>query len=156
MKDAYRAPYRSAARRGGDRRLRRRHPGRIADHESFAELERIAAGVAALSVPALMLWGPEDPIFSDRYLDDLVDRLPHADVHRFEGAGHLLAEDRPYADAVLTWLGDNLDRLTRRGAEAAPRDSPRPCRRAGDPRPSRPCGTVSTSAGTTTRSPSPT
>ena len=75
-----------------------------ARHESFPELERIAAGVAELDVPALLLWGPDDPIFSDRYLDDLVDRLPHADVHRFEGAGHLVAEDRPYADAVLAWL----------------------------------------------------
>ncbi|HEX5856507.1 MAG TPA: alpha/beta fold hydrolase [Microbacterium sp.] len=111
VKDAYRAPYRSPGRREGI-------GGFVADipvdaaHESFPELTRIAAGVAALSVPALMLWGPGDPIFSDRYLDDLVDRLPHADVHRFEGASHLVAEDRPYADAVLTWLGDNADRLT--------------------------------------------
>lgn len=110
VKNAYRAPYRSAARRGGI-------GGFVADipvdsrHESFGELERIAAGVAQLKVPALMLWGPRDPIFSDRSLDDLVDRLPHADVHRFEGAGHLLAEDRPYADAVLTWLGDNTEQL---------------------------------------------
>lgn len=105
VKRAYRAPYRTAGRRRGI-------GGFVADipvdarHESFSELERIAAGVARLEVPALMLWGPDDPIFSDRYLDDLVDRLPRADVHRFEGAGHLLAEDRPYADAVLTWLGD--------------------------------------------------
>ncbi|MDX2376106.1 alpha/beta fold hydrolase [Microbacterium sp. LRZ72] len=107
VKRAYRAPYRTAARRGGI-------GGFVADipvdagHESFAELERIAAGVAALEVPTLLLWGPRDPIFGDRYLDDLVDRLPHADVHRFEGAGHLVAEDRPYADAVLGWLGDRF------------------------------------------------
>ena len=62
--------------------------------------------MAALTVPALMLWGPGDPIFGDRYLDDLADRLPHADIHRFEGAGHMIAEERPYADAVLTWLSD--------------------------------------------------
>lgn len=110
VKDAYRAPYRSADRRRGI-------GGFVADipadsrHESFGELERIAAGVAELDVPALMLWGPRDPIFTDRYLDDLVDRMPHANVHRFEGAGHLIAEDRPYADAVLTWLGDNAGRL---------------------------------------------
>lgn len=103
---AYRAPYLSPERR-------RAIGGFVADipvdaaHESHAELERIAAGVAELAVPALLLWGPKDPIFSDRYLDDLIDRLPHADVHRFEGAGHMIAEDRPYADAVLTWLGDN-------------------------------------------------
>lgn len=105
VKEGYRSPYRSASRRGGV-------GGFVADipvdsaHPSDPELQRIADGVCALATPALMLWGPLDPIFSDRYLDDLVDRLPHAQVHRFEGAGHLLAEDVDYASAVLTWLGD--------------------------------------------------
>ncbi|QIG39514.1 alpha/beta fold hydrolase [Microbacterium sp. 4R-513] len=105
VKDAFRAPYLTPARR-------RAIGGFVEDipvdaaHPSFRELERIATGVAALRVPALLLWGPGDPIFTDRYLDDLVDRLPHADVHRFEGAGHLVAEDRPYADAILDWLGE--------------------------------------------------
>lgn len=119
VKDAYRAPYRSASRRRGI-------GGFVADipvdsrHESFAELERIAAGAVRLDVPALMLWGPRDPIFSDRYLDDLVDRLPHAQVHRFEGAGHLVAEDRPYASAVLDWLSDHVDRIAGDDGAAVP------------------------------------
>ncbi|WOQ69229.1 alpha/beta fold hydrolase [Microbacterium limosum] len=110
VRAAYRAPYRGAARRGGI-------GGFVADipvdarHESFAELERIAAGTARLGVPALMLWGPRDPIFSDRYLDDLIERMPHADVHRFEGAGHLVAEDRPVADALFAWLDERLVRV---------------------------------------------
>ncbi|KAA9156848.1 alpha/beta fold hydrolase [Microbacterium lushaniae] len=117
---AYRTPYGSATRR-------RAIGGFVADipadgrHPSHPELERIAAGVAELDVPALLLWGPEDPIFSDRYLDDLLDRLPHADVHRFEGASHLVAEDRPYAEAVLTWLREHGDRLTSPGATAPAR-----------------------------------
>jgi acyl-CoA synthetase (AMP-forming)/AMP-acid ligase II/pimeloyl-ACP methyl ester carboxylesterase len=108
VKDGYRAPYLTSERRGGI-------GGFVADipvdatHESAAELDRIAAGVAALHVPALMLWGPRDPIFSDRYLDDLVDRLPHADVHRFEGTGHLIAEDVDFAAASLSWLDDQHD-----------------------------------------------
>jgi acyl-CoA synthetase (AMP-forming)/AMP-acid ligase II/pimeloyl-ACP methyl ester carboxylesterase len=103
VKNAYRAPYRSPARRGGI-------GGFVADipvdagHDSHAELDRIATSLRALSVPALMLWGPRDPIFSDRYLDDLLERMPHAAVHRFEGAGHLIAEDVDYAGAALTWL----------------------------------------------------
>jgi acyl-CoA synthetase (AMP-forming)/AMP-acid ligase II/pimeloyl-ACP methyl ester carboxylesterase len=111
VKDAYRAPYRGAARRGGI-------GGFVADipvdasHQSFAELSRISTALRRLTVPAVMLWGPRDPIFSDRYLDDLIDRLPHADVHRFEGAGHLIAEDVDYAGALLTWLGDNAARVT--------------------------------------------
>ena len=121
MKDAYRAPYRSAARRRGIGKFVADIPVDSA-HESFAELERIATEVKSLQVPALMLWGPEDPIFSDRYLDDLVDRLPEADVHRFEGAGHLIAEDRPYADAVLAWLSDNFGPAVDRGQDG-PRES---------------------------------
>lgn len=103
VKDGYRAPYRSAARRGGI-------GGFVADipvgpeHESHAALEKIAAGLRELTVPSLLLWGPSDPIFGDRYLDDLIDRMPHADVHRFEGAGHLIAEDVDYAQAALGWL----------------------------------------------------
>src|SRR5690606_27202823 len=71
--------------------------------------DRIAEGVRHLRQPALMLWGPRDPIFSDKYLDDLAERMPHADVHRFEGAGHLLAEDVDYASAALAWLGDRQE-----------------------------------------------
>ncbi len=107
-KAAYRMPYRSAARR-------RAIGGFVTDipvddsHESHPELMRIAAGVARLTAPALLLWGPDDPIFGDRYLDDLARRLPHADVHRFEGASHLVTEDRRYAEAVLAWLRDHGD-----------------------------------------------
>ncbi|MEC5151819.1 acyl-CoA synthetase (AMP-forming)/AMP-acid ligase II/pimeloyl-ACP methyl ester carboxylesterase [Cryobacterium psychrotolerans] len=105
VKRAYRAPYRGAARRGGigafvaDIPV---GPGSV----STPELDRIASGLRGLGVPALLLWGPADPIFSDRYLDDLLDRLPDADVHRFEGAGHLVAEDVDYAAAALIWLAD--------------------------------------------------
>ncbi|WIE66653.1 alpha/beta fold hydrolase [Curtobacterium sp. MCLR17_036] len=105
--DAYRAPYRGAARRGGIGGFVADIPV-DADHRSAAELDRIAAGVAALEVPALLLWGPRDPVFLERYLDDLTARLPHADVHRFEGAGHLLPDDADVAGTVLDWLGDRL------------------------------------------------
>ncbi|MBH0009554.1 alpha/beta fold hydrolase [Salinibacterium sp. SWN1162] len=123
VKDAYRAPYRTADRRGGIGGFVADIPA-DASHESFPELERIAAGVAALDLPTLMLWGPRDPIFSDYYLDDLIERLPHANVHRFEGAGHMLAEDAPYAASVLTWLGDNAASITDPGSSAlSPREA---------------------------------
>lgn len=102
--DAYRLPYRTAGDRAGIEGFVADIPA-TAEHPSRPELDRIAAGVAALKVPALLLWGPRDPIFSDRYLDDLIERLPHARVHRFEGAGHLIAEDVDYAGPVLDWLG---------------------------------------------------
>ncbi|GGA66075.1 acyl-CoA synthetase [Pseudoclavibacter endophyticus] len=107
VKAAYRAPYRTANRRRGIGGFVRDIPVDAA-HPSVPALTRIAAGVADLAVPGLMLWGPNDPIFSDRYLDDLTDRLPRADVHRFEGASHLIAEERPYAEAVLAWLEERV------------------------------------------------
>lgn len=103
VRDAFMAPYRGAGRRTGVGNF-------VADipvgpsHPSFPALDRVAEGVRGLTVPALMLWGPQDPIFSDRYLKDLMGRLPHADVHRFEGAGHLLPEDRDIAAPVFAWL----------------------------------------------------
>ncbi len=103
IRAAYMAPYRSAGRRSGVGNF-------VADipvdefHPSFAALAGVAEGLRGLTVPALMLWGPRDPIFSDRYLKDLIGRLPHAKVHRFEGAGHLVAEDRDIATPVFEWL----------------------------------------------------
>ncbi|WP_454043640.1 alpha/beta fold hydrolase [Cellulosimicrobium sp. Marseille-Q8652] len=104
---AYRLPYRAAHDRDGIE-------GFVADipvdaaHPSAPELDRVAAGVARLRVPAVLLWGPHDPVFSDRYLDDLVRRLPHAHVHRFADAGHLVAEDADWTPAVLGWLGGEV------------------------------------------------
>lgn len=103
VRNAFMAPYRGATRRAGVGNFVADIPV-DASHPSFAALTGVAEGVRGLNVPALMLWGPRDPIFSDRYLKDLVTRLPHADVHRYEGAGHLVAEDRNIAPAVFDWL----------------------------------------------------
>ena len=69
---------------------------------------RIAAGCAGLAdVPALLLWGARDPVFTERYLDDLIDRLPHADVQRYAAGRHLVTEDVPEAAGhVWRWVSD--------------------------------------------------
>lgn len=108
--DAYLAPYRGAARRVGVGAF-------VADipvdpgHPSAPELDRVAAGLSAIGadrVPSLLVWGPADPVFRQRYFSDLRSRLPHADVQRFEGTGHLLVEDvepeRGVAGTVVRWL----------------------------------------------------
>ncbi len=105
VRAAYREPYRTASRRRGIEQFVADIPVGPA-HPSHAELTRIAGNIRTLDVPVLMLWGPEDPIFSDTYLNDLTRRLPQADVHRFEGAGHLVAEDRDIAAPIFDWLGD--------------------------------------------------
>ena len=82
------------------------------DHPSRAPLAAVAEGLADLKdVPALLLWGARDPVFTERYLADLTDRLPHADVQRYARAGHLVTEDVPET-ATLTW-----DWLARRRAK---------------------------------------
>jgi olefin beta-lactone synthetase len=88
------------------------------EHPSAASLDGIAEDVRSLAdVPVLLLWGPGDPVFSDRFLDDLIDRLPHADVHRYEGARHLVSEDAPaLVGDLLTWVGD----LRSRAADESP------------------------------------
>lgn len=103
IRAAFMAPYRSAERRAGVGNFVADIPA-DPSHPSYPALDRVAEGLRGLRVPALMLWGPRDPIFSDRYLKDLIGRLPHAQVHRFEGAGHLVAEDRDIAAPVFEWL----------------------------------------------------
>lgn len=105
--EAFAAPYRSAARR-------RAIGDFVADiplemgHPSSSALDAIATAIEGLdSTPVLLLWGPNDPVFSDRYLADFMERLPHADVHRYERAAHLVIEDAPsLATDVLSWLAD--------------------------------------------------
>ncbi len=106
VRGAFASPYRSPARR-------RAVGDFVADipfapgHPSRPVQEAIAEGIRDLDVPALLLWGPRDPVFGERYLTDLRARLPQASLHRYEGASHLLPEDAPqYAEAVTRWVGD--------------------------------------------------
>ena len=71
VRDAFAAPYGSADRRRAVEEF-------VADipfepgHVSAATLDEIAEEVRKLDdVPALLLWWPRDPVFSDRYLRDL-------------------------------------------------------------------------------------
>lgn len=105
VRAAFRAPYATVARRRGIGGFVADIPATAAD-ESTPALRRMSSGLRELDVPALFLRGPKDPVFGEGHLDDLTERLPHADVHRFEGAGHLIAEERPYAEGVLDWLDE--------------------------------------------------
>ncbi|PVE20077.1 alpha/beta fold hydrolase [Arthrobacter sp. Bz4] len=103
VRKAFLLPYRGGARRQGIADFVADIPARPS-HPSYPTLRSIAEGIRTLEVPALMLWGPEDPIFSDTYLNDLAERLPQADIHRFEGASHLVGEDRDIATPLFRWL----------------------------------------------------
>ena len=108
------------------------------DHPSRAALTAVADGLAELTdVPALLLWGPRDPVFTARHLADLRARMPQADVQRYPRASHLVTEDVPEAaEHVWRWVQERsvadpvpagearaLDRLPW-AAQQARRDDP--------------------------------
>ena len=106
VRRAFAGPYASRRRRRSvgdfveDIPLERTHPSR-------PDLDAIAAGTRSIEKPVLLLWGPRDPVFGEQHLADLRERLPRAQLHRFEGASHLVTEDAPqYADAVARWVGE--------------------------------------------------
>ena len=109
VRDAFAAPYRHAA----DRRFVGQFVADIpaeATHPSRGALEEISSGLKTLEVPVLLLRGPADPVFSEAHLRDLHRRVPHADVHRYEGAGHLVTEDAPRtAQDTWDWVADRVE-----------------------------------------------
>jgi acyl-coenzyme A synthetase/AMP-(fatty) acid ligase/pimeloyl-ACP methyl ester carboxylesterase len=107
VRDAFAAPYATADRRRAVGDFVADIPLEP-DHPSRAALDAIADGVTTLSdVPVLLLWGTRDPVFGEGYLRDLVARLPHAAVHRYQQASHLLMEDVPAAVGHLwSWVSE--------------------------------------------------
>ena len=117
VREAYEAPYRTADRRRAIAEFVEDIP-LDADHPSADALNRIASDLSRLrDVPALLLWGPSDPVFSDRYLRDIAERLPQAEIHRFIGAGHLTPEDADIASAIYDWIAQL-------GSSGAPMEQP--------------------------------
>jgi acyl-coenzyme A synthetase/AMP-(fatty) acid ligase/pimeloyl-ACP methyl ester carboxylesterase len=116
IRDAFAAPYATADRRRAVADFVADIPLED-DHPSMPTLAQIASGMSDLDVPVLLAWGPADPVFSDLYLRDLITRLPHADVHRYERASHLVTEDAPsFFPDVRTWI----EQLGRTRAAAPP------------------------------------
>ena len=125
VRDAFAAPYRTADRRHAVEAFVADIPLEP-DHVSAGTLDALAADVGTLDVPVLLAWGPRDPVFSDLYLRDLLQRLPHADVHRYEGASHLVTEDAPAClDDVRAWVSQ-LDVAGEAASEPGPSDTSPP------------------------------
>lgn len=105
LRKGYYAPYDTYQRRIGIEQF-------VADipldptHPSAETLDEIALSLMDLqNIPVLLLWGPNDLVFSDLYLQDLTSRMPHADVHRYVGSSHLVVEDAPtFAQDVALWV----------------------------------------------------
>jgi acyl-coenzyme A synthetase/AMP-(fatty) acid ligase/pimeloyl-ACP methyl ester carboxylesterase len=109
VRDAFASPYALPVRRRAVRDF-------VADiplesgHPSRATLDGVVDGLVDLAeLPALLVWGPRDPVFSIRYLHDLRRRLPRADVQLYPRASHLVAEDAPQAATdVWDWVRSSV------------------------------------------------
>ncbi|MDJ0923161.1 MAG: alpha/beta fold hydrolase [Acidimicrobiia bacterium] len=118
VRTAYHAPYHGASRRQAIGAFVADIPLEP-DHPSQSVLEAIASELDDMAdVPALLLWGSADPVFSDLYLHDLQRRLPRAVVHRFPNASHLLPEEVDVSAPVFEWIAD-------RGGPSEPADRDR-------------------------------
>lgn len=99
----YLAPYGSWRRRLGIYRFVRDIPMEPG-HVSRATLGKIEGGLRTLRMPMQILWGEQDWCFTTAFRDKWREIFPHAYVHSFEDAGHLVLEDR--ADGVISRIRD--------------------------------------------------
>jgi pimeloyl-ACP methyl ester carboxylesterase len=78
-------------------------------HASWDELGEIEDSLAGFANrPALILWGERDWCFTPEFREEWERRLPGAEVHRFESAGHYVFEDA--GDEIVHELTDFLAR----------------------------------------------
>lgn len=121
VRRAYRSPYLSASRRHAIAAFVADIPLE-SDHPSAPALQQIVDDLAEMAdVPALLLWGSSDPVFTDLYLRDFESRLSATAVHRYPKASHLLPEEVDIAAPILQWL-ENLSRETSRPEVSSARE----------------------------------
>lgn len=78
-------------------------------HRSWSVLSDVAARLSGLSdKPMLIVWGAQDFVFTDHFLEEWRRRFPAAEVHRIADAGHFVVEDA--REEITTWMHDFLSR----------------------------------------------
>jgi pimeloyl-ACP methyl ester carboxylesterase len=98
VRRAYRSPYRTWRERTGVLRFVRDVPAGPGGR-THALLAETAANLHRLADrPAQIVWGLRDPVLTPAYLDEWRRRLPDAEIHALDDAGHLVLEDA--AEAV--------------------------------------------------------
>ena len=122
-RSAYLLPYSSPADRQGIADFVADIPTTPA-HPSYGALAAVASGLSELDVPVLLAWGERDPVFHLGFAADLRRRLPHAELHRFPLAGHLVVEEEGVAAVADAWIGHLHEPA--RGAPVAPAEAPPP------------------------------
>jgi pimeloyl-ACP methyl ester carboxylesterase len=72
-----------------------------ASKDAGARTERLAAGLAGLDIPVLVVWGAADSFVPSRYAQAQRETFPSAAVHVLEGVGHWPFIDQPDAVSAL-------------------------------------------------------
>jgi haloalkane dehalogenase len=111
LRRAYVAPYEDWRSRIATLRFVEDIPLRPGDR-SYDAITRISEGLGAFAkTPALVCWGLRDFVFDRHFLEEWERRLPHAEVHRFEDAGHYVLEDAKDEIVALVrrFVGDETD-----------------------------------------------
>lgn len=92
VRAAYLAPYDSWANRIAVHRFVQDLPLRPGDR-AYDLISQAEEGLGRLvDVPVLIAWGLRDFVLDRHFLDEWRRRLPHAEVHEFEDAGHYVLE----------------------------------------------------------------
>lgn len=95
LREAYLAPYADWESRIATLRFVEDiplHPG----DRAYDAITEMAAGLDAFrATPTVIAWGMRDFVFDRHFLEEWERRLPQAEVHRFEDAGHYVLEDVP-------------------------------------------------------------
>jgi haloalkane dehalogenase len=65
-----------------------------------------------LERPLMLLWGMKDTVFDEKTLNRIWHEFPLAEVHRYDHAGHFLAEEQPtaMAEAIRAFTSVSADR----------------------------------------------
>ncbi len=104
--EAYLAPYNSWRNRVAIHRFVQDIPLTV-DHPSYPTLlavEEGLAGLRAVGVPMLLLWGGKDFCFTRSFYRQWLERFPEAVGHFFPNAGHYVLEDE--IERILPLVSD--------------------------------------------------
>ncbi len=115
----YELPYRTAADRVAIARFVQDIPLSPRD-PSWGELAAIEASLERFrDLPSCVVWGERDFVFTPEFRLGWQQRLPHAEVHALENAGHWLLEDEPVeAERILRAFLAAGDRRSERGGSS--------------------------------------
>lgn len=84
-------------------------------HRSFADIARVAEGVAELDIPVRLVWGAKDPVFNDDFAEDLLGRFKNIALHRIAGSGHLTVLETsvaPVLEAAMAHVQSPIVRMS--------------------------------------------